>query len=271
MVWATTPINLADQDKVTTKTSFKLTDPIFGRIYLKHSLGNTPVYSSSGGPQENYNFGYEVRLFIDGKKKADRSDTFSTGKLNGQAGETWTTWQFAPNPVPYDDSFRSEADAWRRVTKDLSSGTHTVRFELWATQGQLRSREPISIGEFSLIVKQGDRISAGLKFPEETYSGNDADKLNEQLKKAVATGKISYSEIVKLAITGDWVVGRYTDSKKEYRKISAAVLFSDKDNDGVCRFVTYNFISDKTGNDWTPPRFHSFCMGSPEGDVECSE
>ena len=67
--------------------------------------------------------------------------------------------------------------------------------------------------------------------------------------------------IQKLAITTDWAYNRYTDSKKEYRKISAAVLFSDKDNDGVCRFVTYNFISDKSGNGWTTPRFHSFCNG----------
>ncbi|MEJ2543461.1 MAG: hypothetical protein P8Y99_05290 [Calditrichaceae bacterium] len=236
---------------------------------MKHSLGNTPVYSSSGGPQENFNFGYEFRLFVDGEEKTDKFGVFSSSNLNGEAGETWRSWQFAPNPVPYDESFRSEADAWRRVTKGLSPGTHAIRFELWATQGQLRSREPISIGEFSLIVQQGDRISAGLKFPQETYSGNAAEQLGEQLKQALATGKISYSEIVDLAITGDWVVGRYTDSKKEYRKISAAVLFEDKDNDGVCRFVTYNFISDKTNDGWTAPRFHSFCNGCPEGDVEC--
>ncbi len=269
IVWSTQQINFSDQDKTPLKKSFALTDPIFGRIYLNHSLGNTPVYGSSGKPQVNREFRYEFKLFIDGQEKVDKFSVFTSGKHDAQAGESWKTWQFSPNPVPHDSSFQTEADAWRRITKGLSPGTHSVRFELWAVQGQARSREPISIGEFSLVVNQGDRIAAGMKFPLETYSGNNADKLGEQLKKALAKGKVSYSEIVKLAITGDWSYNRYIDSKKEYRKISAAVLFSDKDNDGVCRFVTYNFISDKKVNDWTVPRFHSFCMGCPEGDVNC--
>lgn len=269
IVWSAKEISLAGQDNSILKKSFRLSDPIFGRLYLDHSLGNTPIYGSSGVPARNREFRYEFRLFIDGQEKVDRFQVFTTGKLNSKAGESWKTWQFAPNPIPHDAGFQNEADAWRRTTKGLSPGTYNVRFELWAAHGQARSRGPISVGEFSLIVKKGARISAGMKFPEEMYSGNDAAQLREQLKKALATGKISYSEIVKLAIAKDWAYNRYSDSKKEYRKISAAVLFTDKDNAGVCRFVTYNFISDKNGNGWTKPRFHSFCMGCPEGDVEC--
>ena len=270
IVWSTKEINFADQDNSVLRNSFKLSDPIFGRIYLDHSLGNTPIYGSSGGPQENSNFSYEFRLFIDGQEKVDRFNVFTSGRLNGQAGESWKTWQFAPNPIPHDASFQNEADAWRRTTKGLTPGIHSVRFELWAVQGQVRSRDPISIGEFSLIVKEGNRISAGMMFPKETYSGNDASNLNRLLKNALVKKGIAPSkEINKLAITGDWAYNRYSDSKNEYRKISAAVLFTDKDNDAICRFVTYNFISDKSSNRWTEPRFHSFCNGCPEGDVNC--
>ncbi len=269
IVWSSQEISLSGQDNSTLMHSFRLNDPIFGRVYLDHSLGNTPLYGSSGKPQENREFRYEFRLFIDGEEKVDKFSTFTSGKLNGQAGQSWKTWQFAPNPIPHDASFQKEADAWRRTTKGLSPGTHDIRFELWAAHGQMRSSEPISVGEFSLTLEKGDRISAGMKFPQDKYSGGDVAQLREQLKKALATGKISYSEIVKLAITTDWALNRYSDSKKEYRKISAAVLFTDKDKDGVCRFVTYNFISDKNGGSWTAPRFDSFCMGCPEGDVDC--
>ncbi|MBU1564715.1 MAG: hypothetical protein KJ630_03690 [Proteobacteria bacterium] len=270
MIWSKQPISLDGQDQIAPEKSFQLSDPIFGRLYLHHSLGNTPVYGSDGEPQENRDFGYEFRLFIDGKEKVDRFNVFSNGNLKGQAGETWTTWQFAPHPLPPDDGFKSEAEAWFRTTKGLSPGTHSVRFELWSVQGQLRSREPISIGEFSLIVQKDERIAAGSQFPREMYSGTDAAQLHEQFKKALAQAKISASEIDKVAIAGDWAYNRYTDSKIEYRKMSAAVLFKDKDNDGVCRFVSYNFISDKSGNTWSTPKFHSFCNGCPEGDAECS-
>jgi hypothetical protein len=271
IVWSKKPINFSEQDQVTPEQKFRLSEPIFGRLYLHHSLGNTPVYGSSGGPDENRGFGYEFKLFIDGQEKTANSNVFTSGNLSGQAGETWTTWQFAPNPVPFDDSFKNEADAWRRTTAGLSPGTHAVRIELWGVQGQFRTREPVSIGEFSLIVENGDRIAAGTKFPQQTYSGKNAAQLGEQLKRALAQENISYDEIAKLAITGDWAESRYTDSKNEYRKISAAVLFKDKENDGVCRFVTYNFISDKNGSEWAEPRFHSFCNGCPEGDAECPQ
>ena len=130
----------------------------------------------------------------------------------------------------------------------------------------------MTVGTFTLVVSKGEKVATIAKFPQETYSGNDASQLGNQLKTALAQKGIApLAEIQKIAITSDWVYNRYTDTKKEYRKISATVLFTDKDNDGVCRFVTYNFKSDKNGNGWTNPIFHSFCNGCPEGDVNCAK
>lgn len=53
-------------------------------------------------------------------------------------------------------------------------------------------------------------------------------------------------------------------------EVTAKELAAIDADDGVCRFITYNFVSDHAGgNGWTPVRFKSFCTGCPEGDTEC--
>ena len=186
-------------------------------------------------------------------------------------GKNWTTWQFSPHLLnPESPEEKEIGTAWEKAVRSLSPGEHSVRFELWGVIGTYRSSEPMVTGKFTLVVSKGERIATTAKFPTQTYSGSDGSVLANQLNQALVNGgKASVSEIKKVAITSNWTYNRYTDTKKEYRKISAAVLFTDKDNTGVCRFVTYNFISDKTGNGWSTPRFHSFCNGCPEGDVAC--
>ena len=77
-------------------------------------------------------------------------------------------------------------------------------------------------------------------------------------------------EVLQVSVTSDWKEGVYRVTKKRYRSVSGTVLWHDTDGDGVCRFVTYNFVSDHLGgNDWTPVKFKSFCLSCPEGDTEC--
>jgi len=274
VIWSKSIISFNQQESAVLKTKFKLTDPIYGRIFLERSIRNTPVYSSvNDKPSENTRNSYEWKLYIDGKDTGGSFGVFYETYFNDEEGKTWTTWQFSPhllNPDPGEE--QRIGVAWEKAVRGLSVGEHAVRFELWGVSGTYRSSEPMTVGKFTLVVSKGERVATGAKFPKETYSGNDASKLRGQFKNAlIQKGTASASEIKKLAITGGWAYNRYTDSKNEYRKISAAVLFADKDNDGVCRFVTYNFISDKNGNGWTAPRFHSFCNGCPEGDVNCAK
>ena len=274
IVWSKKAIEFDNQEKAVLETSFKLTDPIYGRIFLECSIRNTPIYSKANDtPLENTKNSFEYKVFIDGKNAGGSFGVFEEGFFDDDIGKTWTTWQFSPHLItPETEDEKKTATAWEKAVRGLSVGDHSIRFELWGVMGQHRSSEPLAQGSFTLLVSKGESIATVSKFPQETYSGNDAVSLGKQLRKALTEkGIASSSEIKKLAITSNWVNNRYTDSKKEYRKISAAVLFSDKDNDGVCRFVTYNFISDKNGNGWTTPRFHSFCNGCPEGDINCSE
>lgn len=84
---------------------------------------------SIGMQWQLWNFGSEFRLFVDGVEKAHKFGLFTSGNFPGSAGETWTTWQFAPNPIPHEDAYGAEAEAWVKTTRGLSAGTHAVRFE----------------------------------------------------------------------------------------------------------------------------------------------
>ncbi len=273
MVWSKRIISFTEQDTIPLTTTFKLSDPIFGRIYFNHSLANTPVYSKSNmnKPEENTSYGYIFKLFIDGQEKADSFGVFLTGNFNQDQGETWATYQFAPNPIPFDKDFSREAAAWRRATQGLSPGSHAIRFELWGVQGQFQSKEPVAVGEFSLVVAAGDRVAPGLTFPHDSYNGSNIEAVRRSMAKALV-GPVAKNrnEVLKVAVTGNWKEGVYSDTKNRYRKISGTVLWYDKNNDSVCRFTTYNFISNHAGGtNWTPLRFNSFCNGCPEGDTGC--
>lgn len=61
----------------------------------------------------------------------------------------------------------------------------------------------------------------------------------------------SVKEIVRIVPSSPWASGRYVDSKLPYKKISGAVLWKDKNGDGLCRFTSYDFIKTKSGGSWS--------------------
>ncbi len=103
-------------------------------------------------------------------------------------------------------------------------------------------------------------------FPEDSYSNGDLTEIKEQMLKALLGRVIkSVDEVTAIAVISNWKEGVYSDSKKEYRKINGTVLFADTDSDGISRFTSFVFISNKAGGEWQPLRFKAFCNGCPEG------
>lgn len=271
ILWSKQAISFKTQDSAKLEETFQLSDPIYGRILLQRSIANTPVYQEGWQkPEQNRDNSYEVKLFVDGQNVAVSFGVFEQGKQNDEVGHTWTTWQYGIHPVPPDKDFATESSAWSKAVRGIAAGRHAVRFEMWGTLGQYRTREPLAVGEFTLLVGQGERVAATGSFPADNYSGGDLEAVRAEMRKALV-GPVAKSdaEIAKVAVTGNWVEGIYTDTKNRYRKISGAVLWADSNNDKVCRFTTYNFISDAAGGGWTPARFRSFCNGCPEGEVDC--
>lgn len=176
IVWSKSVIAFDNVENAVLETRFKLTDPIYGRIFLESSIRNTPVYSSnSDEPLENWKNSYQFKLFIDGKDTGGSFGVFDEGFFNDELGKTWTTWQFVPRPSAAPDADEKKvAEAWEKAVRGLSAGEHSVQFELWGVLGQQRSKEALAKGLFTLVVSKGESIATVSKFPQQTYSGNDA-------------------------------------------------------------------------------------------------
>ena len=110
-----------------------------------------------------------------------------------------------------------------------------------------------------------------VNFPRSTYRGGGAAMLGRRMRAALLGAKVAKAarDIKRMQPMGNWATGRYTDTRLRYRKITGTMLWRDTDNDGVCRFTTYIFISTRTGRGWTPLKFKAFCMGCPEGWTRC--
>jgi hypothetical protein len=106
------------------------------------------------------------------------------------------------------------------------------------------------------------------EFPGDSYSGGDLAAIKSQMLAALL-GNVTKSndEVLDIAVTSNWNEGIYTDTKQAYRKIMGTVLFADKDGDGVSRYTSYIFISNKADGNWQQLKFKAF-NASIEGWAE---
>lgn len=273
IVWSKALIDSRAQERARLEQTFKITDRIYGRVYFADSLRNTPVFASGDRkPQENFRNSYEIKLLIDGRNVPVSFGVFMQHRMDDTPAKKWTTWQFNLNPNRPDPGFeRNVRAAWEKATRKLAAGTHQVRFEIWGTLGQLRTKGPLAVGEFTLLVGEGQQLALAGTFPADTYRGSDLAQLKRQMAQALV-GQVTRNpaDIKGVAVLGNWRHGVYRDTKRPFRMITGAILWVDKDGDGACKYNSYNFISDSLGgNSWTPLRYRSFCTGCPQGEVKC--
>lgn len=273
IVWSKAVIDSKAQERAKLEDTFRVTDNIYGRIYSADSLRNTPVFSRADRrPQENFRNSYEIRLFIDGKNVPVSFGVFLQHRMNDTPAKKWTTWQFSPNPVKPDPGLEQKVRAgWEKATRKLAAGNHKVRFEIWGTLGQLRTKKPLAKGTFTLVVGQGEQLALAGKFPADVYRGSDLAQLKRQMAAALV-GQVTRNpaDIKGVAVIGNWRHGVYRNTKRPYRMITGAILWADKDGDGACKYNSYNFISDSLGaGSWTPLRYRSFCTGCQQGEIKC--
>lgn len=273
IVWSKQIIQFRDQDQAKLENSFSLSDHIYGRVYFTDSIRNVPVFSKvDRRPQENTANSFEIKLFIDGKNTPISFGVFLQNRLGEPQAKKWTTLQFSPNPSKPDPGFEQQINqAWHKATRKLAPGSHQIRFEWWGTMGQLRTKNPLTVGEFTLNTAQGERMALAGKFPADVYTGSDLARLKEQMADSLV-GPVTKNraEIKRVAVISKWRHGVYRKTGKSYRMITGAILWADKDGDGVCKYTSYNFISDSLGGDsWTPVRFRSFCTSCPQAEIQC--
>jgi hypothetical protein len=274
IIWSKQGIDFKSPNASAFVEKFSAGDHIYGRVYQEKALNNFKVYNNDKEGQ-NRDGGYQITAKIDGKPVELSFGVFHDGNLSGKAASHWTTWRFSPYPKNPDQGFEQDISGkWVKAIRKLSPGDHKVEFELWGTQGQYKTKHPVASGSFVLALAAGDKVASAGKFPSDVYSGADKTGLKQKIKKALI-GPVTKNgnEITNIAIRSEWKRGVYTKvtPRKEYRKLTAAILWVDKNNDQLCRYTSYNFIQDKSGNSWTPVRFHGFCNGCEEGEVECAQ
>ncbi|MCW9013178.1 MAG: hypothetical protein OQL06_05290 [Gammaproteobacteria bacterium] len=178
-------------------------------------------------------------------------------KYNTSADNFTSTMHKVINPIPGS------------VTKNFSSPASELNFfNEWLTK-YLPDLEK-AMDEAKQVAKEEadrqDKSKQLVDYPSDSYSGGDLSDIKQQMLKALNPSVIkNETEVLEISVTSDWKSGIYRDTKIEYRKIQGTVLFHDKDNDGISRFMTYVFISDKTSGNWSQLKFKAFCMGCPEG------
>ncbi len=270
IVFSNREIPFKKEDPSKLKTSFELGEPIYGRMYFKQSMANTPLSHSQ--TQEPYtdahrDGSWELDLSVDGVPQNIKFQTFALGKVSAKALQDWTTWQLNLAPDRPEFGEKNITDPWIKVASRLKPGKHTIKLTFYSTLGQYKSK-PMAEGEFTINVAEGASFSAG-SFPESTYQGSDLNSIKEQMKRALV-GPVAKSpgEIADVAVTSDWNHGRYTDTLVEYRKIQGTILWADTDGDGVERYTSYSFIQNKQGNGWSTLKFKAFVNGGPEGNVK---
>ncbi len=93
----------------------------------------------------------------------------------------------------------------------------------------------------------------------------------KQMHKAMLASRNAKTpaEMLKVQVMTGWQSGRFSDTKIPYKKITGMVLWHDKDDDGICRFTSYNFMKTKQGRKWGALAFRSFCNGCAEGWTKC--
>ena len=168
IVFSTEEIKFKNEDPFKLRTSFRLGEPIYGRLYFARSMANTELYHSQLGeplPQGDEREGYwEVKLSVDGENRNVRFGAFTEGKVSEKVEIEWTTWQF--NLFPDQDSLEESrfTDPWIQVAAGLQPGTHQIEIEFYATQGQYRSK-PMAQGSFTLVVGEGADVESGSPTP----------------------------------------------------------------------------------------------------------
>ena len=110
-----------------------------------------------------------------------------------------------------------------------------------------------------------------VRFPRSNYRGADSRAIARRMRRAMLGARVAKgaNEILRIQPMGSWQSGRYRGTRIPYQRLMGTVLWFDKDNDGVCRYVSYNFVKDKRGGRWSDLRFKSFCNGCPEGWTKC--
>lgn len=268
------------------KTSFDASEPIYARVYLEKSIGNT---SHSGSKAYACYLMYD--MYIDGKKVdhkksfgmwrsiAESSRTYFTEELTDDKKlNVWTSWRPTLLPNIGDDDLKYgvvniQARAFALALLDLSNGSHDVTLKMYSVDmaNENAKTDVLAEGSFSIEVTSAFKKELAFKYapplPKDEWRGSNKEAVKADIVRAFEL-ELKKTPIISGINGMDWKEGTYSLTGQRYRKIAGWAVFEDGDGDGQVPITTFNFISDYSGGSWTKLRFDSHCLGCPDWDVE---
>lgn len=283
IVFSKEEIKFEQEDVAKFEQKFSSQDPIYGRLYLSLPLKSAALHEKSTrapGPDEAREGGWELLLYIDGEQRPVTGQSFAQGRVSDEVQSNWTTWQLNLSPDRPELRDAGLSNAWAKAVSGLDPGRHLVRLIFHATQGQYTSI-PLAEGQFELQVaaSSSPQIKASqpgpeppppmTSFPTDSYSGDDLDGLKQSIRKALVGPLVkSPQEIADVAVTSNWISGRYTHTKAEYRRIQATILWASKPGRSERQFSSFSFIQTKQGSGWSTLKLKGPAPGGPQGTVK---
>lgn len=278
-------ISFKKEDARQFKNSFNASEPIYARLYLPKSVGNTPH-----GGSKSYASIYMYDLYIDGNKVPFKKSfgmaehvpvperTFYMESTTDQEElGVWTTWRPTLLPRETDEELKygnvnTMARCFVLALMDQPAGTHEVELKMYSRDmADNRQTDVLASGKFTLKLTEADKKAFAFKYapplPKDEWVGSDKQQLIRDLKVAFAN-QLNKEPILVGLVGRDWTESIYRLTGGKYRKIAAWAVFEDGDGDGQVPITTFNWISDYSGGSWTKWRFDSHCNGCPDWDVE---
>jgi hypothetical protein len=267
------------------RNSFNASEPIYARLYLKKSVGNTPHEGSKA-----YAAVFMYDLYINGQKvpfkKAfgmykhipDSERTFFMNETTDQdIMHVWTTWRPTLLPNETDEELKYGdvnimARSFAMALMEQEAGTHQIELKMYSRDiASGAETEVLASGSFTLKITEADKKALLFKYapplPKDEWAGSSKQKLIKDLTLAFEN-QLNKTPILVGLSGRDWSEGTYTLTGQKYRKVAAWAVFDDTDGDGQVPITTFNWISDYANGGWTKWRFDSHCLGCPNWDVE---
>ncbi|MEL7147357.1 MAG: hypothetical protein AAFO69_13370, partial [Bacteroidota bacterium] len=278
-------IQFKNENKAGFKTKFSAANPVYARLYLEKSIGNT-----LHGGEKSYKSILMYDLKINGKsighqksfgmyKHLNPGDlTYYTEEISQTAQQnTWTSWRLALLPRKDDPelSYGNVNIAARSFALALISqpaGTHQIELEMYSRDFASDKRSKVlASGSFTIAVTEIDKRALAFSYapplPKDEWQDGNKEQVIAEVTKAFENQLRKKPILVGLYGNG-WQEGTYRLNGIRYRKMAAWAVFDDTDGDGQVPITTFNWISDYGGGGWTKLRFDSHCLGCPDWDVE---
>lgn len=215
-------------------TTFKLSDPIFFRVYLDHSMGNRARQegtecAAGGSVHEDYLF------------KADTGDSIvSKARVNDELFYKWTTWRDGAPLTVMKDNEDSMSKDFLSLVRSLPPGAHKISMTLSARCSTSVDRtfesKPLASGELTLVIDAATQAAVTApktKMPKPGKNDPAFSALATSLaNKEWAGSRKALKTVIK---DNDWVIerneltgiviSRSLDTVVAYKKGEACFLY----------------------------------------------